>query len=531
MRASLVFGILLSVNQLLAQIGGSGSIQGVITDPSGAAIPAATVVATNSGTGVKTARETNQGGNYLLSPLPPGKYSVAISANGFQTLVQQNVIVNALSEVGLNVSLKVGAAAEQVTVSDTPPALNTADASMTQTLRNDVYDSLPLAMGNAPRDPTAFTQLLPGVSSSSASGNTAGNVLGAQDHSQDVYVEGLPVTNPVAQGETRTLGLGISVEAVEQFQLETAGTPVMYQGQGSANFVLKSGTNQFHGAGYEYFRNTDLDARGFFARTRSIEHQNEFGFNIGGPILKNKLFFFANYDGFRFTQGAQPSFQTIPTLAERAGDFSALPVTIYDPATTNCPSGGVCTRQAFPGNIIPANRISPISKYFQSFLPNPTNGNLQNNYLGTVPVGYTDNSNTDKVDYDLNASNIFYVLFSHGHRGQTTPYRGQTLPLPYANTRLVDEIPITTQAKYTFVATPNLLNQLSYGFSRLNVPITNATIGGDYPTKAGLTGLASGRSRIVLPGNRMGRTESSGCLAWNQLARVYRSAEYFHTAG
>jgi hypothetical protein len=481
-----------------AQIGGSGSIQGTVSDPSGAVMPGATISATNVGTGVKTTRQTTAAGRYILSPLPPGEYNVTAGAPGFQTVVQQHVIVDALSEVSLDLALKVGAESQQITVVDTPPAINTSDASMSQTVRNDVYGSLPLAMGNAPRDPTAFTQLLPGVTTSSASGNTAGNVLGAQDHSQEIYVEGLPVTNPVAMGESRTLGLGVSVEAVDQFQLETAGAPVMYQGQGASNYVLKSGTNQFHGAAYEYLRNTELDARGFFAKVRSIEHQNEFGFNIGGPIKKNRMFFFANYDGFRFTQGAQPSFQSIPAIAERNGNFSALPTTIYDPATLNC-SDGPCTRKPFPGNIIPANRISAISKSFQSFLPDPVNGNLLSNYLGTVPVGYHDNSVTSKVDFNVNEKNTLYALFSHGHRSQTTPYRGQTLPLPYANTRLVDELPTTAMLKHTYVATPNLLNQLSYGFSRLNVPITNATISGDYPTKAGLTGLPPGEAASSFP--------------------------------
>jgi len=136
---------------------------------------------------------------------------------------------------------------------------------------------------------------------------------------------------------------------------------------------------------------------------------------------------------------------------------------------------------------------------FQSFLPNPTNGNIQSNYLGTVPVGYHDNSTTDKVDYTLNDKNTFIVLLSRGHRGQTTSYRGNTLPLPYANTRLVDEYPTTAQAKYTFVATSNLLNQFSYGLSRFNVPITNATIAGNYPGKAGLTGLPAGEAASSFP--------------------------------
>jgi hypothetical protein len=267
----------------------------------------------------------------------------------------------------------------------------------------------------------------------------------------------------------------------------------MYNGQGAANFVLKSGTNGFHGAVYEYFRNTHLDARSFFSAVRSVEHQNEFGYSLGGPIIKNRLFFFSNYDGFRYATMPQASLMTIPTLAERSGDFSAFPAQIYDPQTTDC-SKAPCTRKAFEGNIIPPNRISPISKYFESFLPNPTNGGIQNNYLGTVPVGYHDNSTTNKVDYTLNDRNTFYVLYSHGHRNQTTPYRGNTLPLPYASTRAVDEFATTAQAKYTYVISPNLLNQVSYGFSRFAVPITNVTIAGDYPNKAGLKGLPPGEA-------------------------------------
>jgi hypothetical protein len=482
-----------------AQIGGSGSIQGVVSDSTGAVVPGASVTATNVATGVAATRTTTPAGYYVISPLSAGEYAVSVSATGFQKVTQQHVVVDALAQVGLNLTLVVGQTSEQITVSAAPPPLNTTDASMGQTVRNDVYGALPLAMGNAPRDPTSFTQLLPGVSTSSQTGNTAGNVLGGQDHSQEIYVEGLPTTNPSAAGESRTLGLGISVEAVDQFQLETAGTAAMYQGQGASNYVLKSGGNQFHGSGFEYFRNTALDARGFFAPVRPVEHQNEFGFNISGPVKKDKIFFFANYDGFRFTQQAQPSFASIPTTAERNGDFSALPVRIYDPASTVCSAGGVCTRQAFPGNIIPQSRISAASQFLQSNLPAPSNSGLQNNYLQSVPVGYHDNSTTDKVDINLNERNQMYVLFSHGHRSQSTPYRGNTLPLPYASTRLVDEVPTIAQAKHTFVASPTLVNQVSYGLSRFNVPITNATISGDWMTKAGVTGLPAGEAASSFP--------------------------------
>ena len=495
-----LFALALIATPLMAQIGGNGSIQGVISDPSGAAVPGASVTATNVATNVSTTRTTTGSGYYVLSPLPAGVYKVTVKAPGFETLNQEHVTVDALAQVGLNLTVKVGSAAQETTVTATPPALNTNDASMGTTVRNEVYDALPLAMGNAPRDPTAFTALMPGVSVNSATtGNTAGNVLGGQDHSQEIYVEGLPTTSPSAQGESRTLGLGLSVEAVDQFQLESAGTSVEYQGQGSSNYVIKSGTNTFHGAGYEYFRNTVLDARGFFAPVRPSEHQNEFGVNIGGPIKKNKLFFFANYDGFRFTQQVQPALTSIPTLAERQGNFSALPAKIYDPQSTVCSAGGVCSRTPFPGNVIPGNRISSISQYLQSSLPQPINNNLQNNFLEQVPTGYQDNSTTEKVDFNMNDKNTFSGVFSRGHRSQATPYRGNTLPLPYANTRLVDEIPTTALAKWTYVASPSLVNQLTYGLSRFNVPITDATIAGNYATKAGLTGLPVGAAASAFP--------------------------------
>ena len=167
---------------LSAQIGGSGSIQGVVSDPSGAVIPGANVVAANQATDVRTTRHTTDAGFYSLSPLAAGTYSITISAPGFQVLTQENIVVDALNTVGFNAILKVGTAGEQVTVTDSPPALSTADFSMSQTIRNDVYTALPLAVGaggsanNIARDPTNFVMLMPGVTNFGQQG--AGSVSG-----------------------------------------------------------------------------------------------------------------------------------------------------------------------------------------------------------------------------------------------------------------------------------------------------------------------------------------------------------------
>jgi len=328
-RFSLPICVLLIATALPAQIGGSGTVQGVISDPSGAVVPGATVTATNEATAAKTTRTTTAAGYYVISPLPAGQYTISVSVPGFENTVQPHVLVDALATVAVNLSLKVGAATDSVTVTDSAPAVNTSDARVGQTVRNELYTALPLAMGNAPRDPTAFVQYMPGVVPGGS--NAAGQVFGAQANTQDVYVEGLPITNAVVEGEVRNLGLGVSVEAVDQFQLESGGAAVQYGGMGATNFVLKSGTNHFHGTGYEIFRNTVLDARGFFAATRPAEHQNEFGVNVGGPIVKNRIFFFGSYDGFIYRTGTAPTLVTIPSLKERTGDFSEFSVAIYDP--------------------------------------------------------------------------------------------------------------------------------------------------------------------------------------------------------
>ncbi|MCS7024469.1 MAG: TonB-dependent receptor [Bryobacteraceae bacterium] len=475
---------------------GGGTITGVVTDPSGAVVPRARVLAKNVATGVETVRITTEAGVYVISPLPVGEYRLTVSADGFMSTSLEKIVVDALSSVAVNVTLPLGSMAQEVTITDTPPQLSTADARLGTTVRNEEYRALPLAMGSGtPRNPTAFVFLQPGVTNTSRWGNT----LGGQDFSNDVYVDGVAVTNPTVQGEGRNLSLGVSVDAVEQFQAETAGTAVQFNGQGAQNYVIKSGTNQFHGSAFNYFRNTVLDARGFFRPTRPQQNQNEFGFTLGGPIRKNKLFFFGSFSGYEYRAATAASFFSIPSLAFRRGDFSSLPVPIFDPNSTSCPPGGVCSRTPFSGNVIPASRLSPISLVFQADLPTPTNGNIQNNYLGSVGTGFSNYNTTNKIDYVWNEKHSFAYLYSFGKRSQTTPYRGNTLPLPYAVTRLVEEIPTTTSIKHTWTLRPNLINQVSYGFSRLNVPIQNATIDGKWAEKAGLRGLPPGEARDAFP--------------------------------
>jgi hypothetical protein len=497
---------------LPAQIAGSGSIQGVVSDPTGAVVSGVPVEATNVATNVTTSRKTTDAGYYVLSPLPAGEYTVTVSAPGFRTLVQEHVVVDALSSVGLNLALTVGTTAQQLIVTGALPDLNTTDASITQTVEHTLYAALPLTMGtggaslNSPRDPTAFVSFMPGVTGY-GSNNTVGGTGGAGIFTQEVYLEGIPLTTAVLQGEVRYLSFGISVEAVDQFQLNPTNASVIYGGQGSTNFVIKSGTNHYHGSAWEFARNNEFAGRGFFPAVRPDNSQNEYGATFGGPLKKDRIFYFGSYEGYRTNFDTAPTLISIPTLLERQGNFSQFPTPIYDPLTTNC-TPGPCTRSAFPGNIIPPDRISPASQFLESFLPNPTSTAIQNNYTGSEPVGFKTRSIDIKGDVNLSDKHRFSAVFSDGTRNPSTLYRNGNIPLPYTDTRTVMEHMTTAQIRHTYVISNNLINQVDVGFNRFHVPITDATIDsncgfgsmcGNWMNAAGVTGLPGGAASESFP--------------------------------
>ncbi len=496
------FLLFLAASAAFAQVAGTGSIEGTVTDPSGAIVPGATVTATNVSTGVETASKTTSSGVFAIHTLSPGEYTVTVVATGFQTLKQEHVVVDALATVAVNPKLQLGATTEAVVVQAEPTVLKTDDVALGSSMENQVYDSLPLAMNGSARDPTAFAGLAVGVDnySTQAAGPSTGSFNGGQTYQNEVYIEGLPLTSAGTEADTRNLAFGVSVEAVDQFQVETSGAKAMYEGQGVENYVFKSGTNQFHGGVFEYFRNTDFDARGFFAATTPIEHQNEFGGTIGGPIKKNKIFFFGSYDGYRYDSASPPGFQSIPTVAERTGNFSAFPQVIYDPTSAT----GSNVRAPFTNNTIPMNRISPISQSFESYLPAPTNGNIQNNYLASLPILVNNNNTTDKVDYNLTDKNRLFGLISMGKystnfTGSLTPITTSTLPPPYTDGRVVAETSTVGQIHDTYTFSPSTVNEFSVSYSRLWIPLGSDSGNGNYPSKAGLTGLPPGLGSNALP--------------------------------
>jgi hypothetical protein len=260
-----VFGLVFLPSILYAQLSGKGTIQGTVTDPTGAIVPNASVKLVQNSTNSEHDQTTTSSGFYSVASLDPGVYTVTVTAPGFQTYTQQNVSLDALQVFGLNIKLQIGSADTTITVSTAPAPLDTTNATLGTTMENTTYQSLPLNMGGAPRDPTAFIYLTPGV----VSDGHSGQFNGGQSYHNETYVEGLAITDPAVQGNSQAVNRGASVDAVDQFQVQTSGSSAQYQGQGFANYTLKSGSNQFHGRAFEFFRNTVLDTWAGRRRTRS----------------------------------------------------------------------------------------------------------------------------------------------------------------------------------------------------------------------------------------------------------------------
>ena len=516
---------------LRAQANGSGEIQGTITDPSGASIPRATVTATNLATGVSTVRKTSRDGVYSLNPLQPGEYNVEVMAPGFQRLLQEHVTVDALQNLALNVKMTVGSDTQTITVSDAPPMLETNDASIGGTIENEMYSELPLSMGSAPRDPTAFQFLMPGVQEGSGRGVFGGS---GQENLNEVYLDGVPVTNITAQGDSGPISAAVSVDAVDQFQVKTNGGGVGFGGVGVTNYTIKTGGNKLHGSVFDYVRNTLFDSWGYFSKVPSAngyarkpgEHQNSYGVSLGGPILKDKFFFFGTYEGFHYTKISNtPQYITVPTLRERTGDFTELYGTatpsLYDPTiaqsgTRNSPFQGLLN--GLPTyNVVDSSKFSSVSAYLAQALPAPTNGATQNNYLAGLPLENEDYRLDSRLDYSISGRHqisLTGVGGANGYGHQPNYKTQQQLPFPYAVGNFMNARTASAVFTYTYVASQATVNSFKYGFTRNWGPGFAPSDNTKFTAaKAGIGNLPKGNASNVMPNVQFGYNTATNAAA------------------
>ncbi|HEX3891463.1 MAG TPA: TonB-dependent receptor [Terracidiphilus sp.] len=370
---------------------GRGSINGLVTDPSGAIIPGANVTAQEVATGIKASTKSTDAGVYSFVSLAPGKYQITAVAKGFETLVQKNVVVTLDQASTVNLKLVVGGVNEVVTVSESASLVDTSNSTVGQLISSETIDRVPLLTRNvfdlvqlsagvtpangAPNSSSSFaiqniSSGRPGVDVSSYTIN--GAIVGS------VYymVDGSPIG--IAENNVAAVipALDLPEDGVEETRVETQNTPASYQsgGAGVISLVTKSGSNQWHGDGFGIFRPNVLAANEYFnkqsqlgngqSNTPPAFHRYQEGGAIGGPILHNKLFIFADYEDTQQQQFDGSNTFTVPTSAERTGDFSADNFTIYNPLLPDNPDG---TRQAFANNII--TNPNPIALKFLSEFP------------------------------------------------------------------------------------------------------------------------------------------------------------------
>ncbi len=403
-----------------------GAITGLVTDPSGAAIPNAKIMATNVETGVQTAVESNNAGYYTVSSLIAGTYTVEISAAGFKVFRQENLAVTIGHTIAVDAALTVGNVQQEVTVSGAPPSLQTEKVEISGTITSRQLDSIPVAHNNA----TGFVKLLPGVMeppgqsglpSAGSEGYISVSVNGGRSQQNVQLLDGILNTEPIGGAANVVPPL----DALESVTGNTSNYDVEFgQSQGLVTVMTtKSGSNRWHGTAYEFNQVNSTSARNPFTEPTSTSHfvWNQFGATAGGAIKKNKLFVFGGYQGVRIRSGAA-RLLTVPIAPFRNGDFSSLltsdPTTshpIYDPATGNADGTGRSqfNYQGVLNKMDPA-RIDPVSAKLLATIPLPNTGSgTDNNFIAALGSLTSDNSTFERVDYVVNESNRFFGRYTH----------------------------------------------------------------------------------------------------------------------
>ena len=471
-----------------------GAISGTVTDSSGGVIPGATVRVTNVETGVTKTMLTNEAGAYSATNLLSGLYQVEASLSGFKTALVSSVTLEVNANQKVDISLEVGATTEKVDVTVAAPLLQTEQTNLGQTVAQQQIEQLPTG-----RNLFNLIPLAAGVSQQTTCDGCGNNgnlrINGDRPRNQDYILDGTTMTAPVFGGQA----FNPSVDSIQEFRIETNSMSAEYgkAGGGVLIAVTKSGTNAVHGSGYWYNRNEQLNARNYFedrTKAKNPFDQNEFGGTIGGPLVRNKLFFFSDYQGVRFDASTPVTGIVVPNAAFRAGDLSALCTAGFD-ATGTCFTASQQVR--FPGtsapvpfNRIPAAQITAISQKFLELWP--TSGTAGSN-PGTSELSFTKpaenslNRVNSRVDYQPSSTDQIFGVF-HRQWGRNLSYPGNLVVGPAgAQIGRSDDYAVTLGWSRTFA--PNLLNNLRFGQMHRIGHRTNLGQGSTSPSDFGLRGI------------------------------------------
>ena len=426
---------LTSVTGLLLAQSYTASVRGTVTDSSGAAVPGAKVVATEADRNVDHVFTTDEAGRYVGTALPPGAYTLSVEAPGFRKHVQSRFPLAVQQQATIDVQLQVGDIATQVEVQATAPLINTTIANLGQVVENKFILSLP----NLGRDSLALAYATPGVvGSAGRRGDTNTNFVanGARNSTSDVLVDGVTVTTVEQNSGITDLKYKPSVDAVQEFKMQTNFFPAEYGQTGGAviNMVTKSGTNDFHGTGFYFFRHSDLNANAWTSNRsgspRPYYRRDQLGGVLGGPVIKNKTFFFVTFERTN-SKNPQSFTRTFPTLDQRNGDFSKTfqsngqLIQIFNPFDNFRNASNQVERRPFAGNMIPKAMFDPISVKAMAYFPTPNQvGNAVTNTNNWFAEGINVSNNAVmdfKGDHNFNEKSRITGRFSHARSNGTPP--------------------------------------------------------------------------------------------------------------
>ena len=528
LRPFWIAGLLMNALGVVANAQLTAQISGIVRDSSGAVVSNAVVSMANEATGIGREAKTNDVGIYTIPLLQPGTYRINVQADGFRAVSRSGIVLKVAQTATLDFDLEVGGVSESITVTDSAPLLDSGSNAIGAVVDPEKVEDLPMLGRNS----NALVTLVPGVRATRQTTLNAVleshyqffSINGSRPNQSQFMLDGGNNTNLTFNGPEYSP----QVEEVQQFRIQTSNFSAEYanSGGGVINVVSKSGTNQFHGSLFDYFRNNVLSANDFFSnsvgRPRPVLRYNQFGGTIGGPVIRNRTFFFFSYEGLR-QQSPTVVTTSVPTDLQRAGDFSGTfssagqLVVIYDPLTTipnpNNPSTYI--RSAFTGNRIPQNRIDPVAKNIQSYFPAPNSagnpGTNLNNFFFSGPAQRATDNFSGRVDHQLNASTSLMARVSRANLSNWTnpaTFGESNLASPGYSTKPQHHPYVLGKVTKTF--TPTLFGEFVVSWARWFYQSFGLSNGFD-PTKLGFPEyLAKNSISLGFPAIAPGEMSSLG---------------------
>jgi hypothetical protein len=510
-----------------------GSVVGVVEDTSGARVPGATVRATNKATGQSYETKSDESGRYSIADMLPGEYDVNTTGSGFKSQVRTEVSVSANTVSRMDFRMEVGALSETITVQ--------AEATLLQTDKSDSHSVITTQqVANLPlpsyRNYQSLINLVPGAMPASFQNSATDtpnrslrtNINGTNANNNSTRIDGASSINLWLPHHA---GYVVPEEMVDTVNVTTSAADAEQGMAGGAavTVVTKSGTNQFHGSAFEFHDDQHLKARNFFQAAgvdKPLSIYNNYGVTLGGPVVKNHLFFFGSWDATRQRSGAVGRY-SVPTSDIRNGDFSAYSTIIYDPETGGANGVG---RTAFPNNKIPDNRISPVAKKLQAYYPSANLPGQVNNYFASgVPLFNRDYIDV-KMNYNRNERHSIWGKYGHmaALSGGFPIFGVAGGPAPGADPGLGDTYIHNGSIGHTYVFSSTLLMDGVIGYQRMNQTVKGSDFGTNYGQQLGIPGLnGPDASQSGFPNIDISGYNSFGVPNWMP---AFRTEESFTTS-